>query len=333
MPTMPAPQTATPATQQVAAFRPVCIDGKRDAISNPPKEDSSPQPLRRALIVEDDPDVAKLLCETLSRAGFQTVEQHDGLSAITAARLHDPELITMDLSIEGMDGFETIRQLRAFSDAHIIIVSSLVDEPDIVQGFATGADDFIHKPFRIREFRAHLDAYLRRAGGSAAEREGADTAQGDRTESNAEAKASGENGTGPRFGAHAADNPAAGTAESKEYANAWILRAGLTVNTISREVYADDTPIKLTKSEFELLVAMLKSGRRVRSKASLALEMRTGQKFLASHIVTDADRRAVEVHMANLRKKLGDHPKHPRWIATVRGIGYQLVPIVDPDNE
>ena len=314
--------------QQTSTFRPVCIDGTRDAASSPAAQAPSAQPKRRALIVEDDPDVAKLLCETLSRAGFETFEQHDGLSAITAARLRDPELITMDLSIEGMDGFETIRQLRAFSDAHIIIVSSLMDEPDIVQGFATGADDFIHKPFRIREFRAHLDAYLRRAGDSASER-GEEAASGGHAR--LEGRATAPGAATADAGAHAAGNPASGSAASKEYANAWILRAGLAVNTVSREVYVDDAPIKLTKSEFELLVAMLKSGRRVRSKASLALEMRTGQKFLASHIVTDADRRAVEVHMANLRKKLGDHPRRPRWIGTVRGVGYQLVPVEDPD--
>ena len=279
--------------------------------------------LRRALVVEDEKDIAHLISQTLVRAGFEVTARHDGLSALAAARETEPELVTMDLSIGGMDGFETIRQLRSFSDAFIVIVSSLVGEPDVVQGFATGADDFVRKPFRAREFRAHIDAYLRRARDPrpvpahlaaatstlrAAEHSAAAPAEAPRPEDAA---------------THAL--PPTGS----EVERAWIERDGLRVNPLSRQVTVDGRPVKLTRSEFQLLSVMLGSGRRVRSKASLALELRQGQRFLATHVVTDADRHSVEVHMANLRRKLGESLRSPRWIATVRGVGYQLCPAAE----
>ena len=81
--------------------------------------------------------------------------------------------------------------------------------------------------------------------------------------------------------------------------------------------------VELTRSEFDLLVAILDSHRRVKSKADLVLLLR-GESYVTSHFVSDADKRAIEVHMANLRKKLGDNLATPRWIETVRGVGYRL---------
>ena len=282
-----------------------------------PSRHADGAPLRRALVVEDEKDVARLISQTLVRAGFEVTERHDGLSALAAARETEPELVTMDLSIGGMDGFETIRQLRAFSDAFIVIVSSLVGEPDVVQGFATGADDFVRKPFRAREFRAHVDAYLRRARdphpGPAAPTDHAEQETAFLAEAPRNAAA-----------AVAALPPTGGEVE-----RAWIERNGLRVNPLSRQVTVDGRLVRLTRSEFQLLSVMLGSGRRVRSKASLALELRQGQRFLSTHVVTDADRHSVEVHMANLRRKLGESLRNPRWIATVRGVGYQLCPAVE----
>ena len=275
--------------------------------------------LRRALVVEDEKDVAQLISQTLVRAGFEVTERHDGLSALAAAHEEEPELVTMDLSIGGMDGFETIRQLRSFSDAFIVIVSSLVGEQDVVQGFATGADDFVRKPLRAREFRAHVDAYLRRAPDPRPEPvpAGRHMAAQDAAEPTAEPSLAGA--------ALRALPPTGGEVES-----AWTERNGLRVNPLSHQVAVDGRPVKLTRSEFQLLSVMLRSGRRVRSKASLALELRQGQRFLSTHVVTDADRHSVEVHMANLRRKLGESLRNPRWIATVRGVGYQLCPAAEP---
>jgi DNA-binding response OmpR family regulator len=81
-------------------------------------------------------------------------------------------------------------------------------------------------------------------------------------------------------------------------------------------------PLELTRSEFDLLLAIMSGNRRVISKDALALELRGD--YASSGYVSDSDRRAVEVHMANLRRKLNDPVASPRYIETVRGVGYRL---------
>ncbi len=88
----------------------------------------------------------------------------------------------------------------------------------------------------------------------------------------------------------------------------------------------DGAPLELTRSEFDLLLAIMQGQRRVISKDSLALELRG--EYTTGGYVSDSDRRAVEVHMANLRRKLNDPVSKPRYIETVRGVGYRLA---EPD--
>jgi DNA-binding response OmpR family regulator len=103
----------------------------------------------------------------------------------------------------------------------------------------------------------------------------------------------------------------------------WLEHNGLWVNPQTRIVQQDGVELELTRSEFDLLAGLMESTRRVRTKADLVLLLR-GESYVTSHFVSDADKRAIEVHMANLRKKLGENPNAPRWIETVRGIGYRL---------
>jgi DNA-binding response OmpR family regulator len=88
-------------------------------------------------------------------------------------------------------------------------------------------------------------------------------------------------------------------------------------------VTLDGVSLELTRSEFELLNLLLTTRRRVRSKADLALALR-GESYVTSYYVSEADKRAVEVHLANLRRKLGESATNPRLIETVRGVGYRL---------
>ena len=81
--------------------------------------------------------------------------------------------------------------------------------------------------------------------------------------------------------------------------------------------------LDLTRTEFDLLATLMQSKRRVRSKADLTLVLR-GESYVTSYLVGEADKRAVEAHMTNLRRKLGDNPTNPRYIETVRGVGYRL---------
>ncbi|HYF72203.1 MAG TPA: response regulator transcription factor, partial [Nocardioides sp.] len=103
----------------------------------------------------------------------------------------------------------------------------------------------------------------------------------------------------------------------------WIRFNGLALNGETRVVTVNGAAVDLTRTEFDLLASLLSTGRRVRSKADLVLTMR-GQQYVTSYFVNEADKRSVEVHIANLRRKIGDDAATPRYIETVRGVGYRL---------
>ncbi len=102
----------------------------------------------------------------------------------------------------------------------------------------------------------------------------------------------------------------------------WLEHRGLCLNREMRTVDVDGAELDLTRSEFDILADLLLAGRRVRTKVELALMLR-GERAESAY-VSDSDARAIEVHMTNLRRKLGETPSHPRWIETVRGVGYRM---------
>ncbi|GAA4735220.1 hypothetical protein GCM10023350_18710 [Nocardioides endophyticus] len=103
----------------------------------------------------------------------------------------------------------------------------------------------------------------------------------------------------------------------------WMRFNGLALNHETRLVTVHNSSVDLTRTEFDLLASLMSTGRRVRSKADLVLTMR-GQQYVTSYFVNEADKRSVEVHIANLRRKLGDDAATPRYVETVRGVGYRL---------
>jgi two-component system OmpR family response regulator len=125
--------------------------------------------------------------------------------------------------------------------------------------------------------------------------------------------------------AHAASLPAADR-PAPVAEEGWIEHNGLRLNAEMRIAEVDGVELELTRSEFDLASALMDSRRRVRSKADLALRLR-GEDYVTTYYVNDADKRAVEVHMANLRRKLGDNIAAPRFIETVRGVGYRLAAV------
>jgi DNA-binding response OmpR family regulator len=114
--------------------------------------------------------------------------------------------------------------------------------------------------------------------------------------------------------------------ENDEPDGGWLSHNGLRINAEMWLCDLDGAPLELTRSEFDLLLAIMQGQRRVISKDSLALELRG--EYTTGGYVSDSDRRAVEVHMANLRRKLNDPVSKPRYIETVRGVGYRLA---EPD--
>lgn len=115
-----------------------------------------------AVVVEDEPDIRDLVAEILRTAGFAVIMADNGLDGVAAVEAHRPLLVTLDVTMPGIDGFEAARRIRAVSDAHIIMLTALADEADIARGLEAGAGDYLTKPFRPRELRARIDALLAR---------------------------------------------------------------------------------------------------------------------------------------------------------------------------
>ncbi|MCR2814213.1 response regulator transcription factor [Microbacterium sp. zg.Y1090] len=249
----------------------------------------------RAVVIDDDPDVRHLLVEILTSAGFVVTATDNGADGVAAVTAYDPAITTVDVDMPGIDGFEAIRRIRAAgSDTYVLLVTALSDEADAVMGFGVGADDVVVKPFRARELRARLLAMLRRPRGF-----------------NAESGAVGRPLV-PRI---------PGTPEGPPDV---VRLDGLLLDRETRTVVVDGADVSLTRSEFEILATILESGRRVRSKADLVLTLHD-ETYLDPARVSDADVRAIEAHMTNLRRKLGDSAQDPRFIETVRGAGYRAV--------
>lgn len=118
---------------------------------------------RVVLVVEDDPDTLNLLKLTLRRAGMNVVGAMDGKQAIRKWMDVNPNIVLLDLMMPEMDGWETLSQLRAVTDAPIIILSALSQKENVVRGLREGADDYVSKPFQSDEVIARVEAALRRS--------------------------------------------------------------------------------------------------------------------------------------------------------------------------
>jgi len=119
------------------------------------------------MVVDDQSSVRQLLQDYLTEQGFRVVEAADGQTALYLARHEQPDLILLDVMMPKMDGYQFLRQFRLERRTPVIIVTAREDETDAVLGLDLGADDYVTKPFRMRELLARIRAVLRRADGSA----------------------------------------------------------------------------------------------------------------------------------------------------------------------
>jgi len=185
--------------------------------------------MERLLVVEDDPAIAGPLVRGLERAGFSVTHAPDGATALAA---DEADLILLDLGLPDIDGSEVCRRLRARGDVPIIIVSARDDEVDRVVGLELGADDYVVKPFGLRELVARIRAVLRRRGPA---------------------------GSAP------ATTPPAG--EDVEH---HVTTLGpLVVDRRTRRVTVDGEVVHLTPKEFDLLSALADDPGAVRSRHDL----------------------------------------------------------------
>jgi two-component system OmpR family response regulator len=274
-----------------------------------------------AVVVEDDDDVRTSLTEVLQQSGFAVHAAASGLDGVEAVREHNPVIVTMDVGLPGFDGIEASRRIRTFSDAYLIIVTGRVDEADALMGFEAGADDYLTKPFRPRELRARIAAMLRRPRSLNAG--SAESAPGPRLRSGHQ--------HGPLPSPSPAQAPAPVTAAGSLHGpHGTNVRCdfehhGLTLHEGSRTVAINGAPVELTRTQFDLLLVLMENGRVVQTKADLVRRLRNEPYNTGSYVST-GEERAVEVHLGNLRKRLGETSRAPRWVETVRGVGYRLAP-------
>ncbi|WP_426997134.1 PP2C family protein-serine/threonine phosphatase [Pseudarthrobacter sp. N5] len=128
----------------------------------------SPDP-RRAVVIEDDPDISGLLVAILTRQGFDVTAAGTGAAGIAAVRATQADLVTLDVNLPDLNGMEVCLLLREFSDAYIIMLTARVDEIDRLTGLDNGADDYLTKPFSPREFQSRVNALFRRSRTAAAD--------------------------------------------------------------------------------------------------------------------------------------------------------------------
>jgi DNA-binding response OmpR family regulator len=257
---------------------------------------------RRALVVEDDEDIRALLSELLRHSGFDVTEVGDGNSAVAAVRDDDPDLVTLDLNLPDMDGIEVCRQIRFDTDAYVIMLTARPDEIDRLVGLETGADDYITKPFSPRELKARVAAMMRRP----------------RARDTAPQPVAAGVGAGSAASA-TVGAPLEPVAGSLAFDDHEVLRHGaLEVDVDARTAVVDGRELDLTRTEFDLLTVLVRGPRRVWARDTL-LRLVWGSEW-------GGDGHLVEVHMGNLRRKLGDDPRNARYIRTVRGVGYRMGP-------
>jgi len=123
--------------------------------------------VKRILVVDDEPNIVRLVRDFLERAGFAVAVAADGPSALRLATRERPDLVILDLGLPGMDGLDVARSLRRESAVPIIMLTARADEPDKLVGLELGADDYVTKPFSPRELVARVRTVLRRVEASA----------------------------------------------------------------------------------------------------------------------------------------------------------------------
>jgi two-component system, OmpR family, response regulator RegX3 len=223
----------------------------------------------RVLVVEDDPAIAGPLVRGLARAGYDAEHVSTAAEALAAP---SADLVLLDLGLPDADGIDVCRQLRATSAVPIIVISARTDELDRVLGLELGADDYVVKPFGMRELIARIRAVLRRA----------------------------------RSPVPVTPEPSPG--------HSWDTTAvgALRLDRRARRVHVADDEVALTPKEFDLLALLMQDPGAVYRRETIIDEVWDTNWYGST--------RTLDVHVAALRRKLGD----PAWIETVRGVGFRL---------
>lgn len=226
----------------------------------------------KILVVDDEDHIVELISYNLINSGYSVLTANNGIDAVRIAKEDNPNLILLDLMIPGLDGYDVCKAIRSdvnTKNISIIMLSAKGEELDKILGLELGADDYITKPFSIRELLARIKAILRR------------------TKS---------------------------LSESEE-----IYRCNdMCINFERRGVTILDNKIDLTLKEFELLEILVKNRGKILTRETL-LDKIWGYEYVG-------ETRTIDVHIRYLRKKIEVDDKNPRFIETIRGVGYRFNP-------
>ncbi|AAO35705.1 DNA-binding response regulator [Clostridium tetani] len=223
----------------------------------------------KILIVDDEEHIRELLRYNLEKEGYKIFCAENGKEALEIAKEKKPTLILLDVMLPQMDGYDVCKEIRkdnSISTTPIIMITAKGEELDKVLGLELGADDYITKPFSIRELIARIKAVLRRT-------------------------------------------LLKSTEEPFKF-------EGLKMDFEKHEVMKDGEKVDLTLKEFQLLEILIKNKGRVLTREYL-LDKIWGYEYIG-------ETRTVDVHIRHLRQKVEDDDKNPKYIETIRGVGYRF---------
>lgn len=241
------------------------------------------------LVVDDEATIREAIAYNLKREGMVVEQADNGPGALQRARATQPDLVVLDVMLPGLDGFDVCRALRAESTVPILFLSARDDEIDRILGLELGGDDYLTKPFAMRELVARVRAMLRRA----------------QMVTVATATANAAPVSDPR--------PVPPSPRPHDQV---LATEDLAVDIARRTVRLRGEPVVLKPKEFDLLAYLMRHAGLVLSREALLREV-WGYDY-------PVDTRTVDVHVRWLRLKLETDPSRPRLIETVRGYGYRF---------
>jgi DNA-binding response OmpR family regulator len=239
----------------------------------------------RVLVVEDEAHLAQGLRFNLEAEGYAAEVVGDGESATDRllGKKEDFDVIVLDIMLPGKDGFEVVSELRAARNYVPVLMLTARGRPeDVLKGFASGADDYLAKPFDLSILLARLQGLLRRSEWM--KRQPAD---------------------------------GAGEGESSSGDFGTFSFAGRTIDFGELELRSDNSTVRLTVMEAELLRHLVRNDGKVVSRKQILEEV--------WGLHEDTDTRAIDNFIVRLRRYIEDDPGHPRHLLTVRGVGYRFL--------
>jgi DNA-binding response OmpR family regulator len=224
---------------------------------------------KRILIIDDEPLIIESVSYNLKQEGYEVITAMDGETGLQLALSEDIDLILLDLMLPGINGIEICRDIRKTSEVPIIMLTAKEGEIDRILGLELGADDYVTKPFSMRELQARIKTVLKRF------------------------------------------NLGTKTPESKA-----LSFGDLSLDLLGHEVSVKGRVVDLSSKEYELLRILANHPGQVLTREQL-LNLVWGSDFYG-------DSRTVDVHIRWLREKIEEDPGDPKYIQTVRGVGYKF---------